>query len=63
MMLAQFNYYNINRIINKSHLFSMVELMLSYWFKIKKLFILAFTDSIPADIFEKTRIQELFRDK
>ena len=63
MMLAQFNYYSIGRIIDGSHLPPTVEPMLSYWLEIEKLFILAFADSIPAGIFEETRIQESLRDK
>ena len=63
MMLAQFNYYNISRIIDESHLPPTVEPMLSYWLEIEELFILAFADSIPAGIFEETRIQDSLRDK
>src|SRR5205085_2142862 len=40
IMLAQFNYYSIGRIIDRSHNPFTVEPMLSYWLEIEKLFIL-----------------------
>ena len=62
LMLAEFDYYEINQIINSTHDFS-TRAKLAYWHETEQLFIQVFTAALPARIYKDVKVKVSLRDK
>src|SRR5947207_943970 len=61
-MLAEFEYYEINRIINGTHGLPAGS-KLAYWRTTEQLFVRAFAASLPAHIYQHVKTKNTLREK